>query len=183
LALRPGTIIRMDYFIAVGGVQQGPFPIDQLLSRGLKPDTLVWRSGMAQWQRADSVAELQSLFPPPPPRQGNSSASGSFSSPNNPSSSWQVPPVEPVYVPGSSRRVLVGVLALFFGGLGIHKFALGMISTGLVMLITSVCVSFFTFGLGYVVMHAIGIVEGIIYLSKSDAEFERTYVIGKRHWF
>jgi TM2 domain-containing membrane protein YozV len=165
----------MDYFIALGGVQQGPFPIDQLIGRGLKCDTLVWRSGMAQWQRADSVAELQSLFsssavpPPPPPRPEY--AAGQYSAGSAPA------------IPVRSKRVLAGVLALFFGGLGIHKFALGMVGTGLIMLFTSVCISFLTFGFGYFVMHAVGFVEGIIYLSKSDQEFNQTYVVERRNWF
>jgi hypothetical protein len=46
------------YFFADGDVQKGPFPVDSLLAQGLKPDSLVWREGMNQWQRADSVAEL-----------------------------------------------------------------------------------------------------------------------------
>ncbi|MBB5377763.1 hypothetical protein HNQ07_003262 [Deinococcus metalli] len=28
----------------------------------------------------------------------------------------------------------------------------------------------------------LGLVEGIIYLTKSDADFEREYVIGKKAW-
>ncbi len=48
----------MQYFFADGDVQKGPFPIEGLRAQGLKPDSLVWREGMSQWQRADSVAEL-----------------------------------------------------------------------------------------------------------------------------
>ena len=47
------------------------------------------------------------------------------------------------------------------------------------MLLTTVL----TFGLAGIVMHPIGLIEGIIYLSKSDAEFEQTYMIGRRSWF
>ena len=32
------------------------------------------------------------------------------------------------------------------------------------------------------VMHVIGIVEGIIYLTKSDEDFVRTYVQGQKGW-
>jgi len=48
----------VQYFFADGDVQKGPFPIESLPAQGLKPDSLVWREGMSQWQRADSVAEL-----------------------------------------------------------------------------------------------------------------------------
>jgi hypothetical protein len=33
------------------------------------------------------------------------------------------------------------------------------------------------------VMSIIGLIEGIIYLTKSDAEFDATYVAAKREWF
>src|SRR5438445_9072977 len=72
----------MNYFMADGNVQKGPFPVDQLLGQGLKRDTLVWREGMGQWQKSESVPELAGLFtgypqqpqqqyaPPPPPQGG-----------------------------------------------------------------------------------------------------------------
>ena len=72
----------MSYFMADGSVQKGPFPAEQLISQGLKRDTLVWREGMPQWQKAESVPELATLFsagaypqqphfaPPPPPPGG-----------------------------------------------------------------------------------------------------------------
>ena len=33
------------------------------------------------------------------------------------------------------------------------------------------------------IMHVIGLIEGILYLTKSDAEFVRLYVEGRREWF
>ncbi len=32
-------------------------------------------------------------------------------------------------------------------------------------------------------MDVIGIIEGIMYLTKSDEEFHRVYIAGKREWF
>jgi hypothetical protein len=32
-------------------------------------------------------------------------------------------------------------------------------------------------------MHIIGLIEGIIYLTKSDEEFVRIYVDGRKEWF
>jgi TM2 domain-containing membrane protein YozV len=77
----------------------------------------------------------------------------------------------------SSKKVVAGVLAILLGWLGIHKFYLGMTMPGVIMLILSLtCV-------GYPIMHLIGIIEGIIYLTRSDADFERTYLIDKKGWF
>jgi hypothetical protein len=33
------------------------------------------------------------------------------------------------------------------------------------------------------IMHLIGLIEGIIYLTKSDDDFVKTYVDNRREWF
>ena len=60
------------------------------------------------------------------------------------------------------------------GGLGIHKFLLGYTSTGIIQIILGLC-----FGIGSI----IGIIEGIIYLTKTDQEFYDTYMANKKEWF
>jgi hypothetical protein len=47
------------------------------------------------------------------------------------------------------------------------------------MLLTTI----FTCGFAGIIWGIIGLIEGIIYLTKSDDEFAQTYVIGKRGWF
>jgi TM2 domain-containing membrane protein YozV len=59
--------------------------------------------------------------------------------------------------------------------LGIHKFYLGYTKEGVIQLVIGVV----TCGIGGV----IGLIEGIIYLTKSDEEFVATYVTGKKGWF
>lgn len=49
----------------------------------------------------------------------------------------------------------------------------------LVSLVGLVC----TMGIATLVMSVIGLVEGIIYLSKSDEDFYQTYAVEKRQWF
>src|SRR5262249_4838434 len=65
---------------------------------------------------------------------------------------------------GADKKILAGILGIVVGGLGIHKFVLGYQKEGMVMLLVSV-LSCFTLS---AIMHVIGIVEGIIYLTKSD---------------
>ena len=77
------------------------------------------------------------------------------------------------------NRVYAGLLAIFLGFFGIHKFYLGYTKAGLIMLIVSVL----TAGYGLIVMAIIGIVEGIIYLKKSNKEFNDTYILGEKQWF
>jgi TM2 domain-containing membrane protein YozV len=74
-----------------------------------------------------------------------------------------------------NKRVLCGVLALVLPGLGIHRFMLGDTTGGILRIVITAV----TCGLGGV----IGLVEGIIYLTKTDQEFMQTYQIGKKSWF
>ena len=48
----------MSYYFANKNVQQGPFELNQLLEKGLRPDSLVWTDGMKDWVRADSVPDV-----------------------------------------------------------------------------------------------------------------------------
>jgi TM2 domain-containing membrane protein YozV/DNA-directed RNA polymerase subunit RPC12/RpoP len=78
-----------------------------------------------------------------------------------------------------TNRVAAGVLAILLGALGIHKFILGFTTAGIIMLLVTVL----SCGWGGLVMGVIGIVEGILYLSKSDREFYKLYVVQKKAWF
>ena len=78
--------------------------------------------------------------------------------------------------PVESKRVMCGVLAILLGGLGIHKFVLGITGAGIIMILITVI----TCG---TVGPIIGLIEGIIYLTKSDAEFIQTYQVEKKAWF
>ena len=80
---------------------------------------------------------------------------------------------------GADKKIVAGILGIVVGGLGIHKFVLGYQKEGLIMLLVSVLSCFTLAG----VMHVIGIVEGIIYLTKSDEDFVRTYIQGQKGWF
>ena len=79
----------------------------------------------------------------------------------------------------SSKRIVAGIVAILFGSLGIHKFILGYQKEGLVMLV----ISLLSFGLLAGLVALIGLIEGIIYLSKSDEDFFQTYQIGSKPWF
>ena len=51
------------------------------------------------------------------------------------------------------------------------------------MLAVSIIGSIVSFGLAAAVVWVIAIVEGIIYLTKPQADFYRIYVLNKREWF
>jgi TM2 domain-containing membrane protein YozV len=86
---------------------------------------------------------------------------------------------DPAIKHAAGTKLAAALCGIFLGGLGIHKFVYGATNPGIIMLLVSVL----TCGIGYFVMHVIGLIEGIIYLTKSDEEFYETYVVGKQGWF
>ncbi len=78
-----------------------------------------------------------------------------------------------------SKRILAGILGIIFGGIGIHKFVLGYTTEGLIMLAATIL----TCGVASIVTSIVGLIEGIIYLTKSDAEFIYEYQTNKKSWF
>jgi TM2 domain-containing membrane protein YozV len=87
-----------------------------------------------------------------------------------------------------SKKIPAALCAILLGGLGIHKFILGFPLAGGIMLgfnlfciVTGAC--FLIPLLGSLAFWAISVIEGILYLTKSDAEFYQTYAIEKREWF
>ena len=80
-------------------------------------------------------------------------------------------------------HVAAGLLGIFLGVFGIHKFYLGYNTAGFILLGVTILGGIFTFGIASTVAWLIGVIEGIIYLTKSQQEFERIYVFSKREWF
>ncbi len=88
---------------------------------------------------------------------------------------------------GENKKILVGILAIVLGSLGVHKFILGYQKEGLILLGVSVvgyatlCLAIGAFIL--MITGIIGLIEGVIYLTKSDEEFYQTYQVNKKPWF
>ncbi len=70
------------------------------------------------------------------------------------------------------KKIIAAILAILLGWLGIHKFYLGYVVAGIIQLALT-----FFLGIGGI----IGLIEGIIYLVKSDDEFESVYVNGDKN--
>ncbi|VAV84566.1 Tsr1131 protein [hydrothermal vent metagenome] len=78
-----------------------------------------------------------------------------------------------------NKKILAGILAIVLGSLGIHKFILGYQKEGIIMLLSTLL----TCGIGAAIMSIIGIIEGIIYLTKTDDEFYQMYQENQKTWF
>ena len=82
---------------------------------------------------------------------------------------------------GQKSKIVAGILALLLGGFGAHKFYLGMKKQAVIMLL-GVLVGWILI-LPLFIVGVTALIEGIIYLTKSDEEFHETYVVGKKAWF
>jgi TM2 domain-containing membrane protein YozV len=84
-------------------------------------------------------------------------------------------PATPPTVPGSEKKLVAGLLGILLGTFAVHKFYLGYQKEGIIQLV--ICL--LTCGAGGV----IGLIEGIIYLTKTDQEFVDTYINNSKPWF
>jgi len=78
-------------------------------------------------------------------------------------------------IPGAEKKTVAAILGILLGGLGAHRFYLEDTKGGIIRLVISVV----TCGAGSV----IGLIEGIIYITKSDEDFVQTYLVEKKAWF
>lgn len=76
MGMTPPPIPTSVYHVAVNGQATGPFDLNALkqliASNQVNVETLVWKNGMANWEKAGNVDELKALFvtmPPIPPQE------------------------------------------------------------------------------------------------------------------
>jgi TM2 domain-containing membrane protein YozV/cold shock CspA family protein len=83
---------------------------------------------------------------------------------------------------GEKNKLVAGLLALFLGSFGIHKFYLGYKTSGFIMLGVWFG-GLILLAIPSIVIGVIAFIEGIIYLTSDDQKFYDTYIAGKREWF
>ena len=154
----------MYRIVGVDNQQYGPVTAEQvrrwLAENRVNAQTLAQLEGTQEWKPLGSFGEFANEFKAPPPLATTQ------------------PPISAAAAKASSK-IPAGVCGILLGSLGIHKFILGYTGAGLIMLLVTVLSCFILSP----VMHLIGLIEGIIYLTKSDTEFVRLYVDGRREWF
>ena len=130
-----------------------------------------WQANGQAYQQPGDQANQQSQGP----WQANQAYSQPYGQP------YQQPYAQAA--PNTKDHVAAGLLAIFLGSLGIHKFYLGYNTPGFIMLAVTIVGSIFSLGLAGLAMVVISIVEGVLYFSKSQTEFEQIYVFNKKEWF
>lgn len=73
------------------------------------------------------------------------------------------------------EKVVAGVLGILLGGFGAHHFYLGSMGSGFILLAVTLVGGIITCGFGAMLGGVAGIVEGIMILVMSDAEFNQRY--------
>lgn len=154
----------MYRIIGVDGQQYGPVSVEQIRrwlgENRLNAQTLAQLEGAQDWKPLASFPEFATDLKTPP-------------------SLCPAPTPAPAGHPRAGSKIAAGICGILLGSLGIHKFILGYTGAGLIMLLVTLLTCF----IASPIMHLIGLIEGIIYLTKSDEDFVKTYVEGRREWF
>ena len=85
-------------------------------------------------------------------------------------------------VNSEKNKMAAGLLALFLGSFGIHKFYLGCNTSGVIMLVIWF-VGLFMFAIPSLIIGLIAFIEAIVYFTKSDEQFYEIYVKNEKCWF
>lgn len=154
----------MYRIIGVDGQQYGPVSAEQIRrwlgENRLNAQSLAQLEGTQDWKPLATFPEFATDVKVPPAL--------------NPA-----PAVTSTAHPRAGSKIAAGICGILLGSLGVHKFILGYTGAGLIMLLVTLLTCF----IASPIMHLIGLIEGIIYLTKSDADFVKTYVDGRREWF
>jgi TM2 domain-containing membrane protein YozV len=153
----------MYKIIGANGQQYGPVNEEQirhwLAENRVNTQTLMQSEGGQDWRPLGSFPEFASEIKSAPPTIA--------------------PPQQQSVTARASNKIAAGICGILLGAFGIHKFILGYTGAGVTMLL----ITLLTCGIAGCVVHLIGLIEGIIYLTKSDEEFVRIYVDGRKEWF
>jgi TM2 domain-containing membrane protein YozV len=152
----------MYKIIGTDGKQYGLIGADEirrwLAANRVNAQTLVQPEGSSEWKPLGAFPELISETGAVPPT---------------------IAPPQQSVATRASNKIAAGICGILLGSLGIHKFILGYTGAGVIMLLITIL----TCGIAGVAIHIIGLIEGIIYLTKSDEEFVQIYVDGRKEWF
>lgn len=130
------------YYLTINGNTVGPMTAEQLFSYSVDQQTPVSKDG-GPWVPLYTYPELMEMYN----RRGYVSAQTS-----------EV----------SSKKILAGIMAIIFGGLGVQYFVLGKVGGGFLCIFLTLI----TCGLWEIVT----LIQGIMMLCMSDADFKRKYI-------
>jgi TM2 domain-containing membrane protein YozV len=182
----------------------------KLESGSAKGTDLAWCEGSSDWVPLSEILPIAPVPSPPPPpdyfpavsdavdmeigksqRLADIAVSDSNNGPPPVPQPSVAPPINPAPLPvepspytkeQKAKKLISGILAILLGWLGVHKLYLGYTVEGVIMLVVSL-IGFLLCGFPTMAVGIVGLIEGIIYLTKSDDAFVETYLVGRKGWF
>ncbi len=64
--------MSQEFYIAEDGHQTGPFTLEELKSKNIKRNTLIWTEGLVHWTKAEDIPLLKDILKVSPPPLPNS---------------------------------------------------------------------------------------------------------------
>jgi TM2 domain-containing membrane protein YozV len=147
-----------NWYLLRGGQTYGPYPEEQIRdwvrAGQIAPDEKLNREGDANWLSLDMIPDFAADKPAPgaAPAYPVAAPAAGYAAPAQP-----------------KDKMVAGILAILVGALGIHHFYLGNTTMGIIYIVLA-CVG---------ISPILGLVDGIIYLTKPDDQFQRNY----HNWF
>ncbi len=191
--------MSQDWYYAIGEDRKGPVSLRELrdlVDEGtVRPADLVWNDDMDDWKEARRVDELRGYggrgWSRADQDQREERGRDRYDRDRYDRDRYDDDRRGNRRIPAdiSSQRTTAGILAILLGQFGVHKFYLGFNGSGAILLTCTLV----ALGLGIVscgmlfflqmVVPIITLIEGIMYLTKSDKDFHYDYNIRKKEWF
>lgn len=165
------------WYIYYNNNKVGPMSRETMLVYRPKPDTLVWKEGMEQWQPLFTIPELMEFI------STASTQAKNVSIPNPSAGNQSVCPPAYPYAPTKDKTV-AALLAIFLGQLGAQYFYLGKNTAGIISIVITVfnsmiCFISYFFFIGFLIWWIwplLTVIQGVMMLAMSQSEFERKFV-------
>lgn len=132
----------MHYYLFLNGQKIGPMTARQIFAYDVNPNVSVSSDGI-NWNPLYTYPELMEIY--------HSQAS-----------------TRPADSDINSKKILCGIMAIFFGTLGVQYFICGKVAGGVITILLSLV----TCGAWEIVT----LIQGILMLCMSDADFRRKYI-------
>jgi len=149
-----------NWYLLRNNQPHGPYPEEQvrewIRAGQIAPDEKLNREGDANWLSLDMIPEFAADRPATP-------------------AGVVYAPATPTAAPGAKDKMVAGILAILLGWLGIHHFYLGNTGRGVLYLLLSLL----SVGTLAFFVAVAAVIDGIMYLTKPDDQFQRNY----RNWF
>lgn len=168
----------LEWFYTLGGAEQPAAVTTEALAEmvaagRIQGGEMVWRQGFEDWKPLESVPEFAAaLVVNAPPLPDFPVAVGAPAAALPPTGAFG-----PDYQTFVGKKTAAGLAALLIGPLGIHKFILGLNTGGMTMVLLCLLLLPIPF------LSIVALIEGILYLTKTDEAFYRDYAVTRKQWF